>query len=167
MTTDTPAFAIIPLHPHQPPPDNAIMHGSLDAVMERIIDTNARNAAVDVLRDAQIEADQLEQTRAQETQILARGIRSLNDTITRLSRRMDAVEAQQTTRMRHDAAREAKRVQDYLKTLPDPDDPPASHGHFNTGDLSPLPPTNTGDAAEGDFPETLLRATPPADEYDY
>jgi hypothetical protein len=157
----TDRFAIVQLHEHQPIPDNTIMQGSMDAVMERIIDSNARNTAMDLLRDARIAADQLEQTRAQETQILARGIQSLNDTITRLSRRMDAVEEQQSTKMRHDAALEAKRIQDYLNTLPDPDDPDAAAIFPPDGSLHALPPTNTDSDNEGDLPEELTRATPP------
>ena len=47
-----------------------------------------------------------------------------------------------------------------MNALPDPDDDPATHGHFNTGDLSPLPPTNVD--YEGDLPKDLLRATPPS-----
>jgi hypothetical protein len=154
----TDRFAIVQLHEHQPIPDNTIMQGSMDAVMERIIDSNARNTAMDLLRDARIAADQLEQTRAQETQILARGIQSLNDTITRLSRRMDAMEEQQSTKMRHDAALEAKRIQDYLNTLPDPDDPVAAAIFPPDGSLHALPPT---DDAVGDLPAELSRATPP------
>jgi hypothetical protein len=164
--TDTPAFAIIPLHPYEPVPDNAIMQGSMDAVMERIIDSNARNAAVDILRDARIAADQLEQTRAQETQILARGIQSLNDTITRLSRRMDAVEQHRGAQARQDAAAEAERVQKELDAMPDPDNPNAPALYPPGGELHSVAATTPATTKsvpdnEGDLPNEVLKDVPP------
>jgi hypothetical protein len=130
--------------------------------MERIIDSNARNAAVDILRDARIAADQLEQARSQETQILARGIQSLNDTITRLARRMDAVEEQHKARVRYDASVEAKRVQDYLDSLPDPDDPNGPLFYPPSENLHAVSRTNPNADNEGELPKDLLRATPPS-----
>jgi outer membrane murein-binding lipoprotein Lpp len=161
MSNPAPAFAIVQLHPHEPAPDNMIMWGSLDAVMERIIDSNARNAAVDILRDARIAADQLEQTRTQETQILARGLQTLNASIDQLTRRMDAIEEQREVQVRYDAAREQQQIQDYLDALPSPDDDPDQH--FNTGDLHSLPPAEHGQSAtdQGALPEELLKNVPP------
>jgi hypothetical protein len=89
---DAGSFAIVKLPPHQSPPDNTIMHGSINAVMERIIDTNARREALDLLARADDASQSLALARDQEAATRARSIRHLGDTITQLARRMDAFE---------------------------------------------------------------------------
>jgi hypothetical protein len=60
-----------------------------------------------------------------------------------------------------DAEAEQRRIAALIDSLPDPDDPdPPAHGHFNTGDLSPVPPTVDDRALED--PEELAHPTTPA-----
>ena len=44
-------FALVPIDDHHPP-DNAIMHGSMSAVLERIADSRARSDAIDLIHRA-------------------------------------------------------------------------------------------------------------------
>ena len=128
--------------------------------MQCIPDTIARRDSIRTLQAARLDAAVI--TQAQKA-TRALQVQSFCDDVNQISARLDSLEKRRTRRERQIAAQqkadEEKQIADYLSTLPDPDNPPASHGHFNTGDLSsPLPPT---DDAEGDLPAELLRATPP------
>ena len=91
--------------------------------------------------------------------------RSVCDSVNQISARLDALEKRRARKLRQIAAQkdaaEQKQIHDYLDSLPIPN-APASHRHFNTGDLSPLPPTNSSDDNEGDLTRKLSRATPPS-----
>jgi hypothetical protein len=100
-------FAIIPLFPHQQPPASSIMHGSLNCVMERIVDSAARSDALDLIERADSARASLDRTRAQESIALARGLQSVNDMMGRLARRMDELELRHADRKRADAEAEA------------------------------------------------------------
>jgi hypothetical protein len=106
------------------PSGDVIMTGSMNAIMERLPDTSARNDALSTMLDTavkQVEAEEkLEDARACVAQILADGI-------TRLSARLDQFEKQRALSMKRAEAqrkaRDAARVQKYLDELPDIDDP--------------------------------------------
>ena len=106
------------------PTGDIIMTGSMNAIMERLPDTKARDSALaDMLK---IAADAVE---AEERQVEARAcaIRTLSDGLTNLSTRLDSFEKQRAiSAKRAEAARKEaaqQRVQRYLDELPDPDDP--------------------------------------------
>jgi hypothetical protein len=147
MTADSKQFAIIPLHEHQRPPDAAIAVGSLDAVMERIVDSEARADAAQLLVDAAVALGQIERQKQQEQQLIARGMQTLNDSIAALTKRMDALEARRTERAQQAADAEAQRIQEKLDRLPDPDDPraPGDDTHQPGGELHALQPSEEHD----------------------
>src|SRR5262249_2270412 len=99
-------FAIIPV---VTPPTNAIAHGSLNAVMEHVIDSQVRSDAEDLLAAAAQPVGSLETTQSQHNQILARSIQALNDTIEHLTWRIDAFEEQENARLKADAEAKARR----------------------------------------------------------
>ena len=125
------------------PSGDVIMTGSMNAIMERLPDTSARNDALSTMLDTavkQVEAEEkLEDARACAAQILADGI-------TRLTSRLDAFEVRREEQQRLDeeeAEREQqRRVQAMLDALPDPDDP-------DLGDPTGIiPPTRDPTGAE-------------------
>ena len=113
--------------------------GPLAKILECVPDTLARRDSIRSLQAARLDAAVI--TQAQKA-TRALQIAAFCDSVNQISARLDAVEKRRTRRARQIAAQkdaaEQKEIQNYLNALPDPDDPPASHGHFNTGDLSPL-----------------------------
>jgi hypothetical protein len=109
------------------PSGDVIMTGNLDAILERLPDSLARNDALDTMLDTavkQVEAEEkLEDARACAVKILTDGI-------SRLTSRLDQFEkARAISAKRAEAerkARDAARVQRMLDELPDPDNPPYS-----------------------------------------
>jgi hypothetical protein len=106
------------------PTGEVIMTGSMNAILERLPDTTARNDALDsmlkIACDAVEAEEKLEDARACATKIL-------HDGITRLSARMDAFEKARALSQKRAHAeqqrRDQQRVQAMLDQLPDPDDP--------------------------------------------
>jgi hypothetical protein len=106
------------------PTGDIIMTGSMNAIMERIPDSVARNAALEdmlkVAADAVEAEERADEARACAAQILADGL-------TRLAHRLDAFEKERAiSAKRAEAARKEaaqRRVQRYLDELPDPDTP--------------------------------------------
>ena len=160
-------FAIIPVStPGSAPADAIMVGGPLSAVLENVPDSVARNNSIRAHQAARINSMATEQ---KQKAIRALQIAAFADSINQISARLDAVEKRRTQRARHIAAQqkadEEKQIQDYLNTLPDPDnpdDPDAAVIQSPSGELHALPPTNTGDDAEGDLPKQLLRTTPPS-----
>jgi hypothetical protein len=106
------------------PTGDIIMTGSMSAIMERIPDSVARNAALeDMLK---IAADAVG---AEERQAEARAcaIRTLSDGVARLATRLDSFEKELAISMEREEAEQHRRdqqeVQSYLDALPDPDEP--------------------------------------------
>src|SRR6516225_8725272 len=89
-------FAIVPVS--DKPPANAIMHGSMSAVMERIADSKARSEAEAVIARAEQAAAELELEQQREQQIIADGLHKFIDGITDLTRRVDELEQSRETR---------------------------------------------------------------------
>jgi hypothetical protein len=163
MASPEPTFAIIPLAPYQPPPANYLAWGSLNCVMERIVDSNVRNDAIKLIHDAAVALGQLERTRSQEQQIFARGLQVINDAITAIARRLDALEEQREAQAKADAQAEADRVQRLLDAMPDPDGPDP---FAPSGDLHSIPASNPQheqqlEADQGGLPHELEQEAPP------
>jgi hypothetical protein len=132
-------FAIIPVY--DKPPAGAIAHGSMSAVMEHVVDSQTRNDSQQLLKDAAAALGVLEHVQDREAALQERQIRAFCDSVGKLSRRLDALEAKRKEQARRDAEAEAKAIADYLDSLPDPDDP--NQG----GDLSPVGATTPRDPA--------------------
>ena len=148
-------FAIVPVNGK--PPSDAICYGRLPEIMEYVAQSQARAAVEQRIAEAkeQIQADAKTLQNAQH--ITARAA-------TRITALGDALVAAHELKVRKDAAAkkaeaeaaEAKRVQEMLDRLPDPDAAP------DDGDLqSPKRPTDkehlnpTGeDGITGSFPST-------------
>jgi hypothetical protein len=153
-------FAIVPLSTG-PAPADAIITGSMSAVMEYIPQSVARQDAIEELEKARFTADQIsslqEKTRAVQATMLS-------DSINHLTARLDVLVARRDEEAREREAEEetaeAKKIADELAALPDPDDP---RPHENTGNLHTLSakedPGDPTDDTEGYLPEEL--APPP------
>ena len=146
------------------PSSDAIVYGSLPEVMEYIGQTKARAETQQRLASAQEQLKTDAKVLAQAQQITA-------DTATKLTAMGHAMVAARERQARKDAAAkkdaeeaaEAKRVQDLLDALPDPDDPEAISP--DDGDLqSPKRPTDKEHLAEhgafGDLPEDIKKRAP-------
>jgi hypothetical protein len=187
MTDPAPSFAIIPV-PDGKPPVNAIAHGSMFAVMERLLDSKSRTAALDLVARAEQAVEQEREREQRDQAIVTNGIGALADAITRLSRRLDGIERSQVARHQLDAASEATaRMLALPKDAPDPDAPadyvpspsgelhgvepkdPAEHQRAEFDDMGGVPlsyravPSSyvrSGD--QGELPAELERRTPPS-----
>lgn len=128
-------FAIIPLPPG-PAPADAIITGSMSAVMENIVDSHARADAIEqaarAVEDA-VEAQELaaEAERLQEM-AKANTVQMITDTIDRVTSRLDAYIARRDA---EEEEAEAQRIEAQLAALPDPDDPAT---HVPGGELHTL-----------------------------
>jgi hypothetical protein len=158
-------FAIVPVS--DKPPANAIMHGSMSAVMERIADSKARTEAEATIARAEQAAAELAQQNEREQQIIADGVRKFTDGILELTHRVDQLEQERETRRALDAATEVtQQMLTIPKDAPDPEAPadetPAPGGELH--DLAPVDPERLGQtvtADQGDLPAALLEKTPP------
>jgi hypothetical protein len=126
-----------------------IAHGSLNAVMEHLPDTHARDAALESMLRTAADAVEAEQ-RQQEA--YASAAQMISDTVAHLTSRLAAYLTRREDQRRRDAERaereEQEEIQRTLDALPDPDNPDAPDTHIPTGDLHELPPSEdpTGDA---------------------
>jgi hypothetical protein len=106
------------------PTGEVIMTGSMNAIMERLPDTHARNDALDSMLRTAVDAVEAEE-RANEARASAAQI--LSDGITRLSARIDSFEKARAISMKRAEAeqqrRDRQRVAAMLDALPDPDQP--------------------------------------------
>jgi hypothetical protein len=159
---NTETYAIVPVYNNKPPSD-AIVWGSIGEVTEYIGQSVARAEAEKRLarKQEQLKTD---------AEALARAQKLTADAIPRITAMGDALVAAREKQHRRDAAAkkaeqeavEARRVQEMLDRLPDPDDPDAGSG--DDGDLqSPnTPPDKEHLKTEsfGDLPEDIKRGTP-------
>jgi len=155
-------YAIIPIPPG-PTPKEAIVVGNIDQVFEYIPQSVARDDAMKELEAARFTHEQIAhvQERTRTVQVLM-----LNEALDRLTTRQDSFGTRQRERRRQAKARrdaaEAKRIQDALDALPDPDDP---HAFIPGGELHSLPgkeeaaPLRAED--QGNLPNELLEGVPP------
>jgi hypothetical protein len=160
-------FAIVPVS--DKPPADAIMHGSMSAIMERVADSKARAEAEAVIARAEQAAAELAQQNEREQQIIADSMRKFVDGITDLTRRVDELEQSRETRRALDAATAVTReLLELPEGVPDPDAPDDdAPAHVPGGELHDLPakdPEQLGQtvtADQGNLPEELLEKTPP------
>jgi hypothetical protein len=83
-------FALIRL-PNSKVPADAIVHGSMSCVMQSVLDSKARNEALDLLARADMPAEQEREREQREQEIVSDGIHAIADGIAKLSRRLDAL----------------------------------------------------------------------------
>jgi hypothetical protein len=142
------------------PSGDVIMTGSMNAIMERLPDTHARNDALSTMLDTavkQVEAEECaDAARACAAQILADGI-------TRITHRLAQFEKQRAlSAKRAEAQRKAegqRRVQRYLDELPDIDDPDPEP--YSTDPKEREAELREGDEGTGDLPRELQEKAPP------
>jgi hypothetical protein len=146
------------------PTGEVIMTGSMSAIMERLPDTPARDAALSSMLRTAADAVEAEQ-RQQEA--MASAAQMIADTCTHLTSRLDAYIARREAQRKADeeeaARQEQEEIQNYLDALPDPDNP-----NPNTGDLSAVvtaPEDPTGAELEPDDtgPNELVEMRPVTD----
>ena len=160
-------FAIVPVSEGKPP-QNAIAHGSMSAVMERVADSKARTEAEKVIARAGQAAAELEQQQQREQQIVADGVRKFADGILELTHRLDQLEQERETRRALDAATEVtQQMLAIPKDAPDPE-APADETPAPTGELHDVPPSHPADKEQlaasedqGNLPPELLEGAPP------
>ena len=106
------------------PTGDIIMTGSMNAIMERIPDSVARNAALEDMLKVAADAVEAEERQEEAIRSCAQMLSTFADS---MNARMDSFERQRAlSAKRAEAARKAtadRRVQRYLDELPDPDEP--------------------------------------------
>jgi hypothetical protein len=168
-------FYIAPVEGKAPP--ESIVIGPMDEVMRYIRQSIPRMEEEKRLARAQLDA---EQTAQQQAETRACAAQMLADGITRLGVRIDAYETRKAERAdqqrRADEEAEAKEAEEYLASLPDPDQPEAfehpddPHATGDDGDFEAVkPPPDTekhdpehrNEAATGAMPNELDKGAPP------
>jgi hypothetical protein len=159
--TDTQTFKL------HGPTGEVIMTGSMNAIMERLPDTHARNDAEHSMLETAIKAVEAEELADEARSVAAR---YLSDAITRLVDRLDSFKKQRALSMKRQEAeqqrRDRQRVRSYIDALPDPDEPEPEpkddEGELEIkhATLSPGQDPERDDV-EGDLPRELQTATPP------
>src|SRR3974377_669470 len=123
------------------PDGKEIMNGPMNAIMERLPNTRARNDALDSMLKTAIEAVEAERKRDEAIHSTAQMI---VDGVTHLINRMDALEAKREAQRKADAEEaereEQEQIQSMLDALPDPDDP----SQFPASTLTPDPVQDQG-----------------------
>jgi hypothetical protein len=146
-----------------------IASGSMSAVTEPILDSKSRAAAHQLVRDAALAEEKIAEQKEHEQALRERQVHAFCDGITRLTRRLDELEEQRAEQTRQDEEEEQRRIQNYLDSLPNPDDEPQPHvpgTHYNTGDLHSIPASSPEDrgqleADQGALPASLRKGAPP------
>src|SRR5262249_22604866 len=155
-------FAIVPVSEGKPP-QNAIAHGSMSAVMERVADSKARSEATALIRRAADAAVELKQQQEREQAAVDDGVRKIADGILELTHRLDQLERERETRRALDAATEV--TQQMLAIPKDAPDPEASTDETPApaGELTVIADKEQLAASEdqGNLPEELLEGAPP------
>jgi hypothetical protein len=119
------------------------------AALETLPDTKARAAALENMLKVAADAAEAEQTLEKAH---ASAVRMITDSVARLSHRLDAYLARREAQQRRDEEeaelKEQEELQEYLDSLPDPDNPE----HHNSLDLAVETPATDQDP-EGVIPE--------------
>jgi hypothetical protein len=106
------------------PDGKEIMTGSMNALLEHLPDTKARNQAIDSMLKTAIESLEAERTRDQAREA---SVRMLCDSIDRLCSRLDSYEEQRAQSIaraeEEQQRRDQEEVQAYLDKLPNPEEP--------------------------------------------
>jgi hypothetical protein len=111
---------------HSAIPANAVFVGSRSAVMERILDSKARRAALAIINDAEHARGTLLEIRKRERELDRReaAVSAREHAVTEAEAAIlqDAIRKLDATKKRMDEE-EARRVQAQIDAMPDPDDP--------------------------------------------
>ena len=151
---------------------DAIITGPLDMLMEHVPQSTAIVAAEERLARVTQEADTKSASLAHVLKTVTDSLRHIADRVTRITGRVDIAVAQKAERARQDKeAAEARRVEELLAALPDPDDPDAALlSEPDDGDLEApkhpaskehYDPEHRADIPTGIVPEKLSKKTPP------
>jgi hypothetical protein len=150
-------FALIRVPAGCKAPGDVIAHGSLAAVTERVLSSQARSDALDLLARADAAAEEEHEREQRERVLLADGIRALADSMAKLSRRIDAIERSRDARRQLDAASAATAK---MLALPKEDETYEPGGELHT--VGPEDPEKHRPAADqGALPPELLKEAPP------
>jgi hypothetical protein len=156
-------FAIVPVSEGKPPA-NAIMHGSMSAVMERVADSKARSEATALIRRAADAAAELKQQQEREQAAADDGVRKIADGILKLTHRLDQLEQERETRRALDAATEVtEQMLAIPRDAPDPE-APADETPAPTGELTTIPPSHPADKEQLAASEDQGNLPDPGDE---
>ena len=177
MIDPTARFVVLPLGRDDPLPENAIAHGSWNALGPLLFDTAPLIAALDLAARTVAHAEQMQQSRqAGEQQLVADGVTALIDGLAQLRSRVDALARSQSDRHKLDAASEVARE---LLEIPQDKPPPVGEVGAAVRDQSPapagelhsLPPSHPEDKEQlaaseredqGNLPNELVAKAPPA-----
>jgi hypothetical protein len=160
-------YAIVPCNGK--PPSDAICWGTLGECTEFVAQSVARAETENRIAAAR---DQLKN----DAKVLAQAQHVTLDVATKLTAMGHAMVAAREKQARKDAAAkkaaeeqaEAKRVQDLLDSLPDPDNPNAASGDDGELEIKHAPNTEhlkPSDGISGNFPTRLEKAAPRGGEY--
>jgi hypothetical protein len=134
-------------------PGNAIWHGSANMIMERVIDSRARNAALTLLNDAERAKNTLQSIRAEQKALAARAdaisnaeeaIRQLADAVNTLTTRMDAFEEEKQAKAEAEE-RDAASASEYALPPGIGDTDEDTPHHTPAGDLHSISPSTGED----------------------
>jgi hypothetical protein len=157
-------FALIRVPDNSKPPADAIAHGTLSAVTERVLSSRARSDALDLLARADEAAEHEREREQREQQLITDGLRALHYRLDDFGRRLDAIEQSRDARHKLDAASEATAQ---MLALPkDAPEAPADFAMGPGGELHDLPPKDPAQHQpeaddQGDLPRELERGAPP------
>jgi hypothetical protein len=146
---DDSRFALIRVPDGVRPTGDVIAHGSTSSVTQCLLDSKARNDALDLIARANEAAEQEREREQREQEVFAEGVRALRDGILKLSHRVDALVQSRDARRRLDAASEAtKQMLELPKDAPEldlTDDTPQPSGELHA--LEPKDPSEHQPAA--------------------
>jgi hypothetical protein len=159
---DDEEIAIIAIPRNSPEPfykevlDKAFAHGSRSMIMERVLDSKARQEALDLVASAEAAREQMRQQVEAEKQQFADTIQKLCDGIGKMARRVDVLGQSKTLRASVDRDYEAAKA----LALPDEAEAPESSETMplaRDGDY-PAPGLPAPGAEDGALPPELERA---------
>jgi hypothetical protein len=160
-------FAIVPVPPVGPAPAESIVIGPMSEVMTYIRQSIPRIEEEQRLAQAKEDAEETERHQAEVRECAAQ---MLADGLTHLSNRLDAFETRKQEReeqaRRDEEEAEAEAIEEYIASLPDPEDPQALS---DDGELEIKPPPDTekldpehrNEAVTGAMPNELDKGAPP------
>jgi hypothetical protein len=147
------------------PDGEIIMQGSLNAVMQHVIDSKARKEAEALIARADQAAEQEREREQRERELVSDGIRVLADGFKKLDRRFDALMRSRDARRKLDAASEAtKQMLELPKDAPEldlSDDTPSPSGELRPLEAKDPKEHQPAASDQGDLPKELLKGAPP------
>jgi hypothetical protein len=105
------------------PDGTLIAHGSMSAITEMVLDSTARRAAEQLVKDATRADALLDGIKEQRRQAFDDTLRLADTKLGDMVKRMDALEAQEREEDRIRAEEEQQAIKAKIDQIPDPDDP--------------------------------------------